>query len=77
MNERRRNRLAVRTCPQCAAETLISNGAFWACSTCRHAITSTALAKERALQEAAMRSIENSPGAEADLFEDEPAYSRR
>lgn len=77
MNERRRNRLAVRACPQCAAETLISNGAFWTCSTCRHAITSTALAKERARQDDAMRMIERFPDAETARFECEPTYSRR
>ena len=28
MNGVRRSRLAVRTCPECTAETLVSNGAF-------------------------------------------------
>jgi ribosomal protein S27AE len=42
----RRSRLAVRACPGCAQETLVSNGAFWICGRCRYAATSMALAMD-------------------------------
>ncbi len=60
MNGVRRSRLAVRTCPECTAETLVSNGAFWMCSSCRYAVTSMALAMDRAVTEASLRSPERS-----------------
>lgn len=33
----------VRSCPRCEKSTLVSTGAFWACSTCGFAITHAAL----------------------------------
>jgi hypothetical protein len=42
----RHTRLAVRTCPECTLDTLVSNGAFWRCEGCRYAVTSTALAMD-------------------------------
>jgi hypothetical protein len=47
MSSERRRRLAVRACPGCEQDTLVSNGAFWACGGCRYAVTSTALAMDR------------------------------
>lgn len=47
MNAVRRSRLAVRACPGCTQETLVSNGAFWICAGCRYAATSMALAMDR------------------------------
>lgn len=51
----RRSRLAVSACPGCAEETLVSNGAFWICELCRYAVTSTALAMDRATTDAPLR----------------------
>jgi len=55
MKVARRSRLAVRTCPGCAEETLVSNGAFWICEACRYAVTSTALAMDRTTEYAPRR----------------------
>ncbi|MBS0170004.1 MAG: hypothetical protein JSR62_06580 [Nitrospira sp.] len=51
----RRSRLAIGTCPGCSGNTLVSNGAFWRCEVCRYAVTSTALAADRAAAEAVVR----------------------
>lgn len=51
----RRSRLAIGTCPGCSGNTLVSNGAFWRCEVCRYAVTSTALAADRAAAEAIVR----------------------
>ena len=85
MNGVRRSRLAVRTCPECTAETLVSNGAFWMCSSCRYAVTSMALAIDRTATEASLRSQERSPSRSTqdrispaeDRVEVEPAWSVR
>ena len=51
----RRSRLAIGTCPGCSENTLVSNGGFWRCEACRYAVTSTALAADRAAAEAVVR----------------------
>ncbi|WP_447598452.1 hypothetical protein [Nitrospira sp. Nam80] len=61
MNDSRQSRLAVRPCPGCARETLVSNGAFWACAGCRYAVTSMALAMDRAAPERLLRGREKFP----------------
>ena len=61
MNDSRRSRLAVRVCPGCARETLVSNGAFWSCAGCRYAVTSMALAMDRAALERSLRGPTKSP----------------
>lgn len=40
------SRLAVRPCPNCRHETLVSNGAFWKCDVCELAVASSALMKD-------------------------------
>ena len=60
MSVMRRSRLAVRSCPQCATESLVSNGGFWTCSCCRHAITSSALAVDCAKAEASFNALATS-----------------
>lgn len=57
MSITRRSRLVVRSCPQCATESLVSNGGFWTCSCCRHAITSSALAIDCARAEASLKAL--------------------
>lgn len=42
----RPSRLAVRPCPTCRHETLVSNGAFWKCDVCELAVASSALMKD-------------------------------
>jgi len=42
----RPSRLAVRPCPSCRYETLVSNGAFWKCDVCELAVASAALMKD-------------------------------
>jgi ribosomal protein L37AE/L43A len=80
----RRNRLAVRACPGCAQETLVSNGAFWVCGGCRYAATSMALAMDCAPADKSM----NAPRASyrrddrrqrfaEDSLQPEPAYTAR
>jgi hypothetical protein len=38
--------MKIRPCPRCQHQTLIQTGAFWACGTCRLAITTIALCAE-------------------------------
>jgi len=56
MTVARRSRLAVRACPGCTQETLVSNGAFWICAGCRYAVTSTALAADQGAADRSLRS---------------------
>ena len=63
MNIVRHSRLAIGICPGCSGNTLVSNGAFWRCEACRYAVTSSALAADRAAAEAVVReSINNFRG---------------
>jgi ribosomal protein L37AE/L43A len=80
----RRNRLAVRTCPRCMQETLVSNGAFWICAGCRYAATSMALAMDQGVAEPSLRSPARSYRRSAarltldeQQLEAEPAYTAR
>ena len=81
----RRSRLAVNTCPGCNEDRLVSNGAFWICDVCRYAVTSTALAMDRAMRDAALRhslrtfsrDIEIHASIEEDRSDVEPAWSGR
>jgi len=57
MSVTRRSRLVVRSCPQCATESLVSNGGFWSCACCRYAVTSTALAMDCAKTEASFKAL--------------------
>jgi hypothetical protein len=43
---RRTSRLAVRPCPSCLGDTLVSNGAWWRCDVCEYAVTSMAIVKD-------------------------------
>ncbi len=84
MNDTRQSRLAVRACPGCAQQTLVSNGAFWTCAGCRYAVTSTALAMDRAASERSVRGpaksqrrIEPVAGIDETRLETEAAYTAR
>jgi len=35
--------MKIRHCPRCRCHCLFQTGAFWACATCRYAITQSAL----------------------------------
>ena len=84
MTAGRRSRLAVRACPGCAQDTLVSNGAFWICAGCQYAATSMALAMDQGATDLSLRSPTRSHRrahtyvsfAEAGL-EAEPAYTTR
>jgi hypothetical protein len=80
----RRSRLAVRACPGCTQETLVSNGAFWICAGCRYAATSSALAMDQGATDPSLRSPARSyrrSQSHARLDEErchaEPAYIAR
>jgi hypothetical protein len=84
MTAMRRSRLAVRACPGCAQDTLVSNGAFWVCQGCRYAVTSTALALDRARRNVSVNPSTPSyrrPGGRGRFSDDslqaEPAYTAR
>jgi len=85
MNAARRSRLPVGACPACTEETLVSNGAFWSCEVCTYAVTSTALAVDRAAAQAVAKSsrphfhehFDTRLEAEAHRATAEPAGSRR
>ncbi|WHZ22218.1 MAG: hypothetical protein OJF47_001330 [Nitrospira sp.] len=81
----RRSRLAVNACPGCNEDRLVSNGAFWICDVCRYAVTSTALAMDRAMRDAPLRhsprtlprDIEIRAGIREAQLAVEPAWSGR
>jgi hypothetical protein len=82
MSSERRRRLAVRACPGCEQDTLVSNGAFWACGGCRYAVTSTALAMDRMQLNQSMDPSGKSPARprnrgrfSEDIPHGEPAYT--
>ncbi|MDI3467401.1 MAG: hypothetical protein OJF52_000974 [Nitrospira sp.] len=85
MKALRRSRLAVNACPGCNEDRLVSNGAFWICDICRYAVTSTALAMDRAMRDPARRhflrtfprAFEIHASIEEDRLDVEPAWSGR